>query len=95
MRQPSNLPEPEEHPMRFVPYEPSPFIAPPPGGELQLGWTGLEGVRVRVEVTYTTPAYSLTTTGGTLSEEPKTTDYPARTDTEFDTAGRTIQHAKE
>jgi YD repeat-containing protein len=62
-----------------LPWATTPISPPPPGGELELGWTGLQGARVRVEVTYTTPAYSLTMTGGTQSEEPKITDYPART----------------
>lgn len=51
---------------------------PEDGPDLEVGWTGLEGTRVRVEVTYTTVAYSITTPGSG-SEEPTTTPYPAKT----------------
>ncbi len=51
---------------------------PPDGPDLEVGWTGLEGTRVRVEVTYTTVAYSITTPGSG-SEEPTPTPYPTKT----------------
>lgn len=51
---------------------------PSDGPALEVGWTGLEGTRVRVEVTYTTVEYSITTPGSG-SEEPTTTPYPAKT----------------
>ncbi|MEJ5991922.1 LysM peptidoglycan-binding domain-containing protein [Ramlibacter sp. PS3R-8] len=50
----------------------SPLAPPPPGGQLDLGWTGLEGARVRVEVTYTTPLY-------TVASSPNAITFPTRT----------------